>query len=70
MARKRLEKKLSAYERAGLIVLLILTVGSFVMMVVAFLMKEDTSIWTAVLSTTLAFVGGLLVGSNRRINIP
>lgn len=70
MARKRLEKKLSAYERAGLLVLLILSVGSFAMMIVAFMMKEDTSIWTAVLSTTLAFVGGLLVGSNRRLNIP
>ena len=70
MARKRLEKKLSAYERAALVVLLILSVGSFFMMAVAFFMKEDVTVWAGVLSSTLAFVGGLLVGSNRRLNIP
>jgi len=51
-------------------VLLILTVGSFFMMAVAFFMKEDVTVWAGVLSSTLAFVGGLLVGSNRRLNIP
>ncbi len=70
MARKRLEKKLSAYERVSLTILLILTVGSFIMMAVAFIMKEDATMWAGVLSSTLAFVGGILVGSNRRLAIP
>jgi len=70
MGRKYLSKKLSGYERAGLAIILILTIGSFIMMIVSFFMQQDSTIWMTTLLTTLSFIGGLLVGSNRRINIP
>ncbi len=68
--RKNLQKKLSGFERAGLAIILCLTLGSFAMMIVSFFMEVDATIWVTTLLSTLTFIGGLLIGSNRRISIP
>jgi len=53
------------FERTILALVLVITLGSFAMLIYAFLAEIDGTIWLSILVSMLTGMGGYLVGSNR-----
>lgn len=58
-------KQLTVYERISIAIFLVLTLGSFVMMIVSFFAEKDSKIWEILLASLIAMMAGFLYGVNR-----
>lgn len=58
-------KQLTVYERISIAIFLVLTLGSFVMMIVSFFAGKDSKIWEIMLASLISMMAGFLYGVNR-----
>jgi len=59
------EKQLTVYERISITIFLVLTLGSFVMMIISFFSEKDSKIWEIMLASLISMMAGFLYGVNR-----
>lgn len=58
-------KHLSIYERISVAIYLVLTLGSFAMMIVSSFTHQSAAIWYGLLASLISMMAGFLYGVNR-----
>ena len=63
--RKRKQPGKNPVERTILVLVLVITLGSFGMLIYSHLTETDGTIWLQILISVLTGMGGFLIGTNR-----